>query len=207
MSSLGGACGALLAALVLTKVNIGVYAVAAVCFAAVLAVEPLRRRPWLRWPVVGGFIAMPFVVTRPDLDIELVRNLALIEVLAAIAIAIATQASRPREGAGEPRTMRWLYAAVAGFGLAFIAILGAIFLTGSSPADVYDGVVTEAMRSEPSTRSRYHPQRLARWAIAAIAGAILVVWLPARAAFRLRHCGPGCCAPPRASRSGSRSPR
>jgi len=42
--------------------------------------------------------------------------------------------------------VRWLLGAAAGFGLAFVAILGAIFLTGSTPADVYDGVITQALR-------------------------------------------------------------
>ena len=46
--------GALLAALALTKINLGIFAVAAVALAAVLTVEPLYRRRWLRWPVVGA---------------------------------------------------------------------------------------------------------------------------------------------------------
>jgi hypothetical protein len=179
----GGICGALLAALVLTKINLGIYAVAAVFFAAALSVEPLYRRRWVRWPVVAAFLALPFVVTRPDLANELVRNLALLEVLAAISIAVAAGSLRqaPTEEADEARTLRWLLAAAAGFALAFAAILAAIFIAGSTPADVYDGVVTQALRIRTVNAIQIGITNASLdWGIAAIAAAALVSWLRSR---------------------------
>lgn len=179
----GGICGALLAALVLTKVNVGIYAVAAVFFAAVLVVEPLHRRWWVRWPVIIAFLAMPFVVTRPDLANELVRKLALLEVLAAVSVAVATWAlrqDRSKDG-GEEQPMRWLLGAAVGFALAFGAILAVIFVTGSSPADVYDGVVTQALRIRTVNPIQIGiTDASIDWAIAAIAAAGLLCWLRSR---------------------------
>jgi len=179
----GGICGALLAALVLTKINLGIYAVAAVFFASVLAVEPLHRRRWVRWPVILGFLALPFVVTGHDLSNELVRNLALLEVLAATSIAVASWSLRLQavEEAGQSRTVRWLLGAAAGFGLAFVAILGAIFLTGSTPADVYDGVVTQALRIRTVNPAPIGISVASLdWGIAAIAAAAGLSWLRSR---------------------------
>ena len=176
----GGICGALLAALVLTKVNLGIYAVAAVCFAAVLAVEPLRRRWWVRWPVILAFLALPFVATARDLSSELVRNLVLLELLAAVSIAVASRSLRPDpvENDDRARTMSWLLGAAAGFALAFAAILAAIFLTGSTPADVYDGVVTQALRIRNVNPAPIDITAASLdWGIAAIAAAALVSWL------------------------------
>ncbi len=179
----GGICGALLAALVLTKVNLGIYAVAAVFFAAVLAVEPLYRRRWLRWPVIVAFLALPFVVTGHDLANELVRNLALLEVLAAVSIIAAAWSLRlqPAEQADQARTMRWLLSAAAGFGLSAAAILGVIFITGSSPADVYDGMITQALRIRTVNAIQIGITGASiDWGIAAIAAATLVSWLRSR---------------------------
>jgi hypothetical protein len=179
----GGICGALLAALVLTKINLGIYAVAAVFFASVLAVEPLHRRRWVRWPVIAAFLALPFVVTGHDLSNELVRNLALLEVLAASSIAVASWSLRLQavEEADQARTVRWLLGAAAGFGLAFAAILGAIFLTGSTPADVYDGVVTQALRIRTVNAIQIGITGASiDWGIAAIAAAALVSLLRSR---------------------------
>jgi hypothetical protein len=180
---LGGICGALLAALVLTKINLGIYAVAAVFFAAVLAVEPLHRRRWLRWPVIVAFLALPFVVTRPDLSNVLVRNLALLELLAAISVAVATWSLRqdPAKDGEHERTMRWLLGAAAGFGLAFATILGVIFITGSGPTDVYDGVITQALRIRSVNAIQIGITNASiDWAIAAIAAAGLASWLRSR---------------------------
>lgn len=179
----GGVCGAVLAALVLTKINLGIYAVAAVCFAAALAVEPLHRRRWLRWPVTAAFLALPFVVTRPDLSNELVRNLALLELLAATSVAVAAWSLRldPVEEEDQAKTVRWLLGAAAGFGLALAAILAVIFVTGSTPADVYDGVVTQALRIRTVNAIQVGITNASLdWGIAAIAAAAIVSWLRSR---------------------------
>jgi hypothetical protein len=178
----GAIAGALLAGLVLTKVNIGIYAVAAVAFAAALAIEPLYRRWWLRWPIVFAFLALPWVATGRDLGNELVRNLALLETLAAIAVAVAARTLwlEPREG-DEGGPLRWLLAAAVGFAFSAAAILGVIFLTGATPADLYDGMITQALKVRDVNPAPLGSAAAAiDWGIAAVAGAALVGWFRAR---------------------------
>jgi hypothetical protein len=172
----GGLAGALLAALVLTKLNLGVYALAAGVLAAALTLEPLRSRAWIRWPVVAAFVAMPLLVAFRDLGQEWVRTLVAVEALAMGAIVVAGW--RPGRRGREEGLTRWLLAALVGFALAFVAIMVAILLTGSSLADVYDGMVTEALRVRevnmaplPSTPAAVD------WAIAALAVALLAARL------------------------------
>jgi hypothetical protein len=177
---LGALAGAVLAALVLTKLNLGAFAVAAVVVAAVLAVEPLRRRRWLVALVCLGWLVLPFLVMQRDLEQDWTRELVLIEMLAMAAVLVV---SRPfgtaREAdAQEGPTVRWLLGAVAGFAVAFIAILIAILLTGSSAADVWDGVVTQALRVRDVLVSPlYFPAAAVDWALAALAAASLVTML------------------------------
>lgn len=172
----GGLAGALLAALVLTKLNLGAYALAAAVLAAVLILEPLRSRAWVRWPVVVAFVALPLLVGFRDLGQEWVRNLVAVEALALAAIVVAGWRQgprRPQEG-----LTRWLLAALAGFAAAFVAIVVVILLTGPSPSDVYDGMVTEALRVREVNMTPF-PMTAAAidWAIAALAVAFLAVRL------------------------------
>lgn len=177
----GGVCGALLAALVLTKINLGIYSVAAICLATVLAVDSLYRHQWVRWPVIFGFLVMPFVVTRSDLSNELVRNLVLLEGLAAVSIIAAARSLRFGEEVDAACTKRWLRAAIVGFILAFTAILLTIFATGSSPADVYDGVVTQALRIRTVNPAPIGITTASLdWGIAAISAAAFVSWMRLR---------------------------
>jgi len=174
----GAAAGALIAALALTKLNLGAFAVAAVVLAAVLTFEPLQRRRWLRWPVVAAFVAMPVVLMARDIDLDWVRNLIALELLGAVAIVIAAWPARPRPGEGDDGTGSWLLAAAAGLIAASVAIGLAIVATGSSPADVYDGMVTEAMRVRDVNPTDFpQPGAAVDWALAAVAAAALCVRL------------------------------
>jgi hypothetical protein len=174
----GAAGGALLAALTLTKLNLGVFAVAAAVLAAVLTVAPLQCRRWLRWPVIVAFVALPVVLTARDFSLDWVRNLMALEVLAMTAVVVAAWPSRPAPGERDRDTPLWLLGAVAGFAVAFAAIVAAIVLNGSSLADMYDGMVTEAMRVRDVNPTAFpSPAAAVDWALIAVAAAAVCVRL------------------------------
>jgi hypothetical protein len=174
----GALGGALLAALLLTKVNLGVFALTAVAVAGVLTVERLHRLLWLRWLVLGAFIAMPVAITGRDLGKPWVWNMVGVEVLAMAAIFVAAWPLRSKHGEDDGTLARWLVGAAAGLLVAAGAILGAIFLTGPSPADVYDGIVGEAIRIRDVLVSPFPlAQSAVDWGIAAVAAAVLAVLL------------------------------
>jgi len=176
----GAAGGALLAALVLTKVNLGVYAIAAVALAAVLTVEPLRRRRWICWPVAAAAIALPVFIAARDLGIGWVRELVAVEVLALAAVIVAAWPLGPRRGERDDGTVPWLLGAAAGFVLASVAIIVAILLSGSTLSDAYAGMVTEALRVRDVNMSQFGMSiAVVDWALAALAGAVLSVRLRA----------------------------
>ena len=174
----GGAAGALLAALVLTKLNLGAFAVAATVLAAALTVEPLQRRRWIHWPVIAAAVALPIVLMAQDLDLEWVRNLTAMETLATIAIVVAAWPLRPPRGARDSATERWVLGAAVGFVVAFIAIMVAIVLNGSTLSGAYEGMVTEAQRVREVNMTEFpNPAAAVDWAVAAVAAAALTVRL------------------------------
>lgn len=178
----GAFAGALAAALVLTKLNLGAYAVAAAVLAAVLTLEPLRSRRWIRLPVVAVVVAMPLLIAVRDLGQESVRNMVAVEVLALAAIVVAGW--RLGERVREQGLARWLVGAAVGFVVAAIAIMVAILLNGPSLADVYDGMVTEAVRVREVNPTPFPMSpAVIDWAIASLAVAFL--------AIRLRRSEPG----------------
>jgi hypothetical protein len=140
----GAAAGALVAALLLTKLNLGVYAIAAVVVTCALVVAPLHRIRWLRWLIVLGFLAVPTFVLGRDLDEAWARELDLLLTLSAIAVLIASRPLWPRRGEDDGGTMAWTLAAVVGFVVAIVVMIVVIVATGPSVKDVYDGVVKEA---------------------------------------------------------------
>lgn len=179
----GALAGALAAALVLTKVNLGAYALAAAALAAVATLEPLRSRAWIRVPVVTAVVvAMPLLIAARDLNQEWVRNMIAVEILALAAIFVAGW--RLGERTREEGLTKWLIGALAGFVVAAVAIMVGILLAGSSPADVYEGMVTEAVRVRDVLTTPFPMSpAVVDWAIAALAVAFL--------AARLRRAEPG----------------
>jgi hypothetical protein len=178
----GIACGALLAALLLTKVNLGVFAIAGTVVAAALTIGPIYRIRPLRWLIVLAFLAMPVLILGHDLRQNWVRELALLEVLAAVAVLVAARTVSPaRAGAdsdGDAGMLRWALRAIAGFLVAFVLFIVIILLTGPSPADVYRGVVTDALEIHNVLTSAFTfpPGAVLDWAIAAVAAAALASW-------------------------------
>ena len=177
----GGACGALLAGLLLTKVNLGVFAVAAIVLAATLTVGPLYRRGWLRLLVIAAFLAMPVFITARDLNLVWVRELLILELLSMSAVLVAALSLRPERGDREGTLIRWLLAALVGFVVAFVVILAIIVITGPSPSDVYDGVVGQAFRIRDLLVLPFpFPTAGLSWGIVAVALAALATRLRGR---------------------------
>jgi hypothetical protein len=171
-------CGALIAALALTKINLGAFAIAAIALAAVLTLEPLQSRRWVRFPVVAAFLAMPVFVMGKELSQAWVRDLLAILFLATVAIVVAAWSVRPREGDDHGPLSRWMLGAVAGFVLAFVASAGAILLMGTTPASLYNGIIGEALRVQAVLVLAFTmPPPAVDWGIVAVAVAALVVWL------------------------------
>lgn len=171
----GAGFGALLAALLLTKINLGIFAIAAFALAAVLTVEPLHRRGWLRWLVIIGFLAIPAVVLERDFKLSWVREFLLLETFTMIAVLIASRPLWPAPREDDDGSMRWILAAIGGFIVAFVVILAIIVATGPSPKDVYDGTVKDAfgIRDVLTGTFTFPVNAAVEWGIGAIVGAAL----------------------------------
>lgn len=175
---MGCAAGALLGALLLTKVNLGAFAIAGLALAAVLAVPSLNRRRWLVWLVALAYLALPFAVMARNLSEGWVRELILIETLGMAALVVSVWWQRPARDEEDATTVRWLFGAVAGLIAAAVLILIAILLTGPSLSDVYDGMIVQAIRvRDVLITPLLFPGAAVDWAIGSLAVAILVARL------------------------------
>jgi hypothetical protein len=180
----GAVAGALLGALILTKINLGSLAIAAIAFAAVLTIEPLYRRRWLRWPVIAVFLLMPAVIMSRELKSEWVRDLIALELLATVALLFAARTLRPRQGDPDQDLSGWVLGAILGFAWAVVAIIVGLMLTGTSLSDLYDGAIVQGAKlSDLYTVPFISPTAALDWGVAAVAAAALTV--------RLRPGDPG----------------
>lgn len=174
----GAGAGVLLGALILTKVNVGGLAIAAIALAAVLTIEPLYRRRWLRWPVMIAFLVLPLALMARELRADWVRELIGLELLATLAMLVAARSLRPDRGESDRGLLRWVGAAIAGFAGAFIAIVGVLLLTGASLSDLYDGAIVQGFKiGDVFVIPFSSPTAAIDWGIAAVAAAIVAVRL------------------------------
>ncbi|HET9164275.1 MAG TPA: hypothetical protein VFN89_12635 [Solirubrobacterales bacterium] len=175
---LGALAGTLLAAALMTKINFGAYAIAAVVLAAALTVESIDRRPWLRWLLVVAFLAIPTVVMFSDLRESWVRSFIALELLGGGAIVAAAWPGRPRRGEEQGALTGWLLAALAGGVVAIVAILAAILLDGTSFSDLYDGLIKQPLNVRNVDPGPFEtPGQAIDWGVAALAAAVLVTKL------------------------------
>jgi len=135
-----GLIGFLLAALVLTKINIGATALAAVCLALSVSVPTLRRRPWLTPALTAGCIVLPFLLTARDLQTGWAQNLAVLVSLSIAAVGITLIGLRQWRPSNH-RSGEGLGVIVAAFATGIAAIVVAIVATGTSVSDLVNGVL------------------------------------------------------------------
>jgi hypothetical protein len=139
------AVGALAAALLLTKINVGIYAIVAVGFAAVIAGGSLLRYSVLRWLAVGAFVLVGPAVMFGNLNTAWARSYAVLAVLSTVSLVFV---ALPREtdiaAADEsPHWLRWL---VGGFIGCLVIVLGITFALGSSPRALIDQTIVVPSR-------------------------------------------------------------
>jgi hypothetical protein len=137
MALLGGA----LAALILVKINIGAFALAAVVLACTVSYAPLAGRRWVRPLVEAGFVAIPFVLMSGKLGEAWARHYAVHVTVAALAVVLALRSRESRRR--PPEELWWL---LGGLLAAAVTSCLAILAAGTSPSGLIDGLIRQPLR-------------------------------------------------------------
>lgn len=170
----GALVGALIAALTMTKINLGLFALSALVFAAAVTTPFVRRHRIGRWVIPVSFGLLPVALVHADLREGWVRDLAFLATVSIAALAVtATQEAWDTKSAPPNR---WLIAAACAFVTTTVIVLAVAIATGPSLSEIYDNIVRDAARGRelfviPFTL----PPAAAEWAVASLALAAIVV--------------------------------
>jgi hypothetical protein len=140
--------GALAAALLLTKINVGGYEIISIAFAAVMAGPALVRYAVLRWGVIAAFVLVGPAVMASQLNTAPVRVYALLAVLSALALTFVSAPIRI-EAPRSDESSRWPQWLIAGFGTCLVVVLAIVFALGTSPGVLFNQIVVVPSR-QPS---------------------------------------------------------
>jgi hypothetical protein len=132
--------GATVAALVLVKINVGAFALAAVLLSCVVVYPALDGRRWLRIAVEAGVVLFPFVLMSAELGEAWARHFAVHVAVAMLAIVIVLRAR-----SFEPRANQELLWLGGGFVAMAVVVCVAIFATGTSVSGLIEGVITQPL--------------------------------------------------------------
>ena len=135
-----GIAGALVGALILTKINVGAYAFVAVGFAAVMSIEGLRRHRSLRLLASLALVLVGPVVMLHTFNSGWTQSYALLAGVSALAIVFAVGLTPdPLEPV---QTERWGWYLAGGFVAALVVILALIFAYGTTPGKLITDIIT-----------------------------------------------------------------
>ncbi|MGA2470496.1 MAG: hypothetical protein ABSG64_07385 [Solirubrobacteraceae bacterium] len=139
------AIGAMCAALLLTKINVGAYAMCAVGFAAAMTIPSLARWRALRILAAVAFVAVGVaVMANMTLSTQWTQYFMVIVLASSAALAFVAWPSAPVRDEDSESSAHWPVLMVAGFGTCFIAILLVIFSLGTTPGALWNGIVVLA---------------------------------------------------------------
>jgi hypothetical protein len=139
LALLGGA----LAALILTKVNVGGFALVALALVCAYSYPVISSRRWPRVAVEVGFVALPILLMSSKLGEDWVRQYAFHVSIAALAIVIALRARS--DEARQTEELWWIGGGLLAVGLtSCLAILG----SGTSPGGLIEGVLLQPLQQD-----------------------------------------------------------
>lgn len=133
--------GATTMALILVKVNVGVFAFAAIALVCTVSYPAIHSRRYLRPAVELTFVALPLLVTLSRFSEAWARHYAVHVAVAALAVVIALRAhsATPRY-TGE---LQWL---LGGLVIVGLTVCAAILGAGTTPGGLVDGVLLQPLR-------------------------------------------------------------
>lgn len=160
------------AALVLTKVNVGIFAACSAVAWAGLHHEQVSLRRWAPGFLVVGAAALPFGLMRPLLDTRWALTFAVMFATGAImAILACSRQTTPRVSW---RTLR--FGALAALATA-TAVIGVVLVRGSTPSDLLEGILLRPIRHPVHFNLRFlWPPATVAMAGAAVVTFALVWW-------------------------------
>jgi hypothetical protein len=162
--------GALAAAAVLTKVNVGGFAAISIAFACVLTIPALARTWAVRLVASSGFVVVPFLLMRADLSQDWVQRYGIDAALSALALVVATSASRP-DSKLRLSALGWLF---AGGATLTLVVLGVALFSGTSPSGLLHGIVLNPLQQAGAFELPLRlPSSTLAWNLIGIGGATL----------------------------------
>lgn len=163
--------GAAVAALVLTKVNVGAFAAISVAMACAVSYRFLWGRRWPRILVEVIFVLTPIVLLASKFHEGWVKHLAIHVAAAALAVVIALRANRP--AARKTVELRWL---IGGFVVLAIVSCLAIVGSGTSIHGLIEGTIRQPLhQSDAFTIPLLLAHRIYAYDVVAL-GAAVAYW-------------------------------
>jgi hypothetical protein len=138
--------GALCCAVLLTKINVGAYALASVGFAAAMTIPALARHRLVRAVAILVFVGIGPGVMSTLIAQQWTQYAIALTLASTVSLVLVTEpqvVSDPGEG-NEPT--RWLAWFGTGFAALFVVVFGVIFALGSTPSAVWHSIIVIASR-------------------------------------------------------------
>jgi hypothetical protein len=180
--------GALVAALALTKINVGAYAAAAVVYAMVIALPAFRRNSALRWAASLALVAVGPVVISRNLAHTWGQRYAVLVAASALAIVLTVEIPKPRDAADDVNARRWVTWLLSGFAACAIVVVGIILGLGTSLSAFLQETVLVPFHL---TRAFTLPLRLRAAGVPWALGMVAAAWIVRRIRARSPQKHPG----------------
>jgi hypothetical protein len=137
MAFVGGAT----MALILVKINVGIFALLALALACAVSYAFFERRRWLRLLIEAAFVVIPFAVMASRMDEAWVRHYAVHVAVAALAVVVVLRARRSARRPEEE--LRWVLGGLLVLGA---VVCLALIAAGTTPGGLIEGVVSQPLR-------------------------------------------------------------